>query len=55
MSIDNIDATIDAMSEEELIDFMGPEFWIKLVHRHLNDEEWRPDVRREVRAYLLDV
>lgn len=51
----DIDAIIDAMTEEELIDFMGPQFWISLVHRHLEDEEWRPDVRREVREHLLDV
>jgi len=51
----DVDAMIDKMTEEELIDFMGPQFWISLVHRHLEDEDWRPDVRREVREHLLDV
>jgi hypothetical protein len=43
------------MTEEELIDIMGPQFWISLVHKHLSDEVWVPDVRREVRDHLLDV
>jgi len=51
----DVDAVINKMTEEELIDFMGPQFWISLVHRHLEDEDWRPDVRREVREHLLDV
>ena len=54
-SVSDVDAIIDRMTEEELIDFMGPQFWISLVHKHLNDEVWVPDVRREVRDHLLDV
>ena len=51
----DVDAMIDKMTDEELIDFMSPQFWISLVHRHLEDEDWRPDVRREVREHLLEV
>ena len=51
----DVDQIIDRMTEEELIDFMGPQFWISLVHKHLSDEVWVPDVRREVRDHLLDV
>jgi len=55
LSVSDVDAIIDRMTEEELIDFMGPQFWISLVHKHLSDEVWVPDVRREVRDHLLDV
>ncbi len=43
------------MTDEELIDFMGAEYWLDLVRTRLNREDWMPDVRREMRENLLGV
>lgn len=51
----DVDALINAMTDEELIDFMGPEYWISLVRKRLSHEDWMPDVRREMRENLLGV
>jgi len=50
-----LNALIKAMSDEELIEFMGAEFWLDLVRKHLSEDDWMPDVRGEYRDYLLGV
>jgi len=49
----DVDALINAMTDEELIDFMGAEYWLDLVRKHLAHDDWMPDVRREMRENLL--
>lgn len=50
-----LNAIIKAMSDEELIDFMGATYWLDLVRKHLSEDDWMPDVRREMRENLLGV
>lgn len=50
-----LDALIKAMTDEELIDFMGAEYWLDLVRARLSHDDWMPDVRREMRENLLGV
>lgn len=51
----SLNALINAMTDEELIDFMGAEYWLDLVRTRLSHEDWMPDVRREMRENLLGV
>ena len=51
----SLDALIKAMTDEELIDFMGAEYWLDLVRSRLSHDDWMPDVRREMREHLLGV
>ena len=55
LSDSRLNALIKAMSDEELIEFMGAEFWLDLVRKHLSESDWLPDVRGEMREYLLGV
>lgn len=50
-----LNAIIRAMSDEELIEFMGATYWLDLVRKHLSEDDWMPDVRGEYRDYLLGV
>jgi hypothetical protein len=50
-----LNALIKAMSDEELIEFMGATYWLDLVRKHLSESDWLPDVRGEMREYLLGV
>ena len=51
----SLNALINAMTDEELIDFMGAEYWLDLVRTRLSQDDWMPDVRREMRENLLGV
>ena len=55
LSVSKLNALIRAMSDEELIEFMGATYWLDLVRKHLSEDDWMPDVRGEYRDYLLGV
>ena len=49
LSESRLNAIIRAMSDEELIEFMGAAYWLDLVRKHLSESDWLPDVRGEMR------